>query len=354
MYGTIGFLCVLGLAYLLEWSNRAYRSAEEIAEHLRLPVLGHIPITPGDASTRKAKQALDSKLSPVLCSYFRNKSVHSEAYRAIRTALFFSNQGHGQQVLQVTSAVPADGKTTIASNIAISMAQMGKTVLLIDADMRRPQIGKLFGIDESEGELGLSWLLEQVSATGEVPADLTSQAIQQTEVANLSVMAAGDRPDNPAELLASARFDHVLDSLRQQYDIIIVDTPPLLAVTDPSNVAPRVDGVLLVIRLRKDARPLAAQASRMLETLDAKVIGVVINGVGSREAGEYGKYIRRDGYANSGRYYQYGYGYTYGYSYGGSKYGEYYSSRRNKGSGEPKKITAAAGIEPPESPERPA
>ena len=117
---------------------------------------------------------------------------------------------------------------------------------------------------------------------------------------------------------------------------------------------PRVDGVLLVIRLRKDARPLAAQASRMLETLDAKVIGVVINGVGSREAGEYGKYIRRDGYMNSGRYYQYGYGYTYGYSYGGSKYGDYYSSRRSRGSGEQKKITAAAGIEPPESPERPA
>ena len=100
-------------------------------------------------------------------------------------------------------------------------------------------------------------------------------------------------------------------------------------MTDPSNIAPRVDGVLLVIRLRKDARPLAAQASRMLETLDAKVIGVVINGVGSREAGEYGKYVRRDGYMNNGRYYQYGYGYTYGYSYGGDRYGsDYYTSAR--------------------------
>ena len=265
MGGTVGFLFVLGLAYLIEWANRAYRSAEEIAQHLKLPVLGHIPITPGDSSTRRAKQALDSKLSPVLCSYFRNKSVHSEAYRAIRTALFFSNQGRGQQVLQVTSAVPADGKTTIASNIAISMAQMGKKVLLVDADMRRPQVNKLFGIDEDEQEAGLSWLLQQVTGDREVPSEMLDQAIVETEVANLSLIWAGERPDNPAELLASSRFDHVVDALRDRFDIVIIDSPPLLVVTDPSNIAPRVDGVLLVIRLRKDARPLAAQASRMLE-----------------------------------------------------------------------------------------
>jgi capsular exopolysaccharide synthesis family protein len=327
--GSCGFSIMLALAYLFEWANQAYRSAEEVAQHLKLPVLGHVPITTADRETRKAKHNRNSKLSPVLCTFFRSKSINSEAYRAIRTALFFSNQGHGQQVLQVTSAVPADGKTTIAANIAISMAQMGKNVLLLDADLRRPQVAKLFGIEAELGK-GLATLLDQMPAKGTVPAEMLKEVIHATEVPNLSLMPAGRRPENPAELLSSDRFDHLMEELRTRFDIIIVDSPPLLAVSDPSNIAPRVDGVLFVIRLRKNARPLAAQAARVLETLESKVIGVIINGIGSREAGEYGKYVRRDGYFNRGRYYKYGYGYTYGYSYGEGEYGEYYREETSK------------------------
>jgi capsular exopolysaccharide synthesis family protein len=231
--------------------------------------------------------------------------------------------------LQVTSAVPADGKTTIAANIAISMAQMGKNVLLLDADLRRPQVAKLFGIEAELGK-GLATLLDQMPAKGTVPAEMLKEVIHATEVPNLSLMPAGRRPENPAELLSSDRFDHLMEELRTRFDIIIVDSPPLLAVSDPSNIAPRVDGVLFVIRLRKNARPLAAQAARVLETLESKVIGVIINGIGSREAGEYGKYVRRDGYFNRGRYYKYGYGYTYGYSYGEGEYGEYYREETSK------------------------
>ena len=216
MGGTIGFLFVLGLAYLIEWANRAYRSAEEIAQHLRLPVLGHIPITPGDSSTRKAKQALDSKLSPVLCSYFRNKSVHSEAYRAIRTALFFSNQGRGQQVLQVTSAVPADGKTTIASNIAISMAQMGKRCCwwMPTCVVRRSVNCSAWMTRMSQVCLGS---LSRCPAVPRCPGRCWTKRFRRTEVDNLCLISAGERPDNPAELLASSRFDQVVDALRERY-----------------------------------------------------------------------------------------------------------------------------------------
>src|SRR5690606_1798677 len=120
------------------------------------------------------------------------------------------------------------------------------------------------------------------------------------------------------------RFDAVLTALRGMYDVIIVDSPPMLAVTDPSTIAPRVDAVLLVVRVRKNVKPLAARAARMLETLEANVIGVVVNGVGSRAARGYGKTADADGYYNRGEAYQYGYGYSYGSNTEG-RYNEYYS-----------------------------
>src|SRR5690606_6617210 len=120
------------------------------------------------------------------------------------------------------------------------------------------------------------------------------------------------------------RFDAVLTALRGMYDVIIVDSPPMLAVTDPSTIAPRVDAVMLVVRVRKNVKPLAARAARMLETLEANVIGVVVNGVGSRAARGYGKTADADGYYNRGEAYQYGYGYSYGSNADG-RYNEYYN-----------------------------
>ncbi|HBJ37220.1 MAG TPA: hypothetical protein DDZ51_21185, partial [Planctomycetaceae bacterium] len=130
------------------------------------------------------------------------------------------------------------------------------------------------------------------------------------------------------------------------FDLVIIDSPPLLAVTDPSTLASRVDGVLLVVRLKKNAKPAAARASRMLETLEANVIGVVVNGVGSRAARAYGKYADADGHQNSGRVYQYGYGYSYGsYSYG--QYDAYYNDKeelRKAAEKTPKKPTKKIGV----------
>lgn len=328
MGGFIGFLVAAGLAYLIDVSDKSYHSAEQIAEHLKLPVIGHVPSVTVD---KKTVRESDSGLDPCLVTYFKSRSKNSEAFKAIRTALYFSNQGGDQKILQVTSAVPSDGKSTVAANCAIAIAQSGKSVLLIDSDMRRPRVHKLFGI---KPEKGLAWILENIPR-GASPADaheLMGEAIFESEVPNLSVMGAGTRPDNPSELLSSSQFDCLLAAAREKFDIVIVDSPPLLAVTDPSNVAPRVDGVILVVRVRKNVKPLAAQAARMLETLEANVLGVVVNGVGSREARGYGKYGAVDGYYNRGSYYKYGYGYSYGYSYNyGNKYNEYYEEGSKKG-----------------------
>lgn len=324
MGGLLGLMLAGGLAYLRELSDKSYRSAEQVAEHLRMPVIGHVPTV--KAETKLAAK-MGSGIDPFLVSYFRPKSSSSEAFKAIRTAIYFSNRSGDFKVIQVTSPTPGDGKSTIAANLAITMAQSGKSVLLMDTDLRRPRVQKLFGI---KNERGLAWLLDQLpkSASAAEVRDLVGEVANDTEIDNLTVIGAGTRPDNPSELLSSGRFDSLLAALRGLFDVIIVDSPPMLAVTDPSTVASRVDAVLLVVRIRKNVKPLAARAARMLETLEANVLGVVVNGIGSRDAKGYGQYADTDGYYNRGQYYQYGYGYTYGNTYGG-KYNEYYSSEND-------------------------
>ena len=205
-------------------------------------------------------------LDPILYAHHHPKSVEAESYRGVRTALYFNVHGKGHKVVQVTSPNSGVGKSTMAANLAISIAQSKKKVLLVDADMRRPSIHKLFGISS---EVGLSSVIvEEVE-----PKD----AIQATSIPGLSILPCGPIPPNPAELLTAPRFEELLGHLREQYDFVIVDTPPLLAVTDPSVVAHKVDGVFLNIRFTKNARPDAERAKEILHSLKAKVIGVVIN-----------------------------------------------------------------------------
>lgn len=326
MGGFLGLMLAGGLAYVRELSDKSYRSAEQVAEHLGMPVIGHVPVVKPE---KKLAAEVANGYDPHLVSFYRPKSSSSEAFKAIRTAVYFSNRSGDYKVIQITSPTPGDGKSTVAANLAITMAQSGKSVLLIDTDLRRPRVQKLFGIEQ---EQGLAWLLDQLPKmpTREQVKERLGEVITESDVDNLSVIGAGARPDNPSELLSSSRFDATINTLRGLFDIVIIDSPPLLAVTDPSTVASRVDAVMLVVRIRKIVKPLAARASRMLETLEANVVGTIINGVGSREAKGYGKYADTDGYYNRGRYYQYGYGYSYGsYDYG--KYKEYYADDKKKG-----------------------
>ncbi len=288
--GALGLLFVVILAYLLESNDKSFRSPEDIRDELGLSVVGHVPVIANKTI------ATGSTAAAGLCTVHLPKGQSSEAFRLVRTALFFGARSGNLKVVQVTSPDQGDGKSTVSANLAVAVAQSGRRTLLIDADMRRPTVHRLFGLSN---DLGVANVIGEHLE----PAD----AIHESEIPNLSVMVCGPRPHNPAELLASQQFEDFLGWARDNYDFVIVDTPPLLAVSDPGNVASRVDGVLLTLRLGKRARAKGTEARDILERVGAKILGVVINGVNAR--GEYGY---QSGYrytaASTARY---GYGETY-------------------------------------------
>jgi polysaccharide biosynthesis transport protein len=295
--GFGGLLMGLCLAYLAEMSDKSFRTPAEIRRRLGLPVVGHIPFFLPDEKAQKQIAAGEPGVDPMLCTHYASNSVSAEAYRSVRTAIYFNTQGVGHQVIQITSPNMADGKSTLAANLAISIAQSGKKTILIDADCRRPRVHKILNVSN---ETGLASVIAGQS-------DLAT-AIRPTAIPNLAVLPCGPRPANPAELLTSPRFKELLDIIRAQYDYVLLDTPPLLVVTDPCVVAPRVDGVLLAIRVTKNGRPFAERAKEILTSLGAHVLGVVVNGLGGNAGGRYG-------YGYDSYNYGYGYGYTYRYSY---------------------------------------
>jgi capsular exopolysaccharide synthesis family protein len=292
MYGgVIGLFVGLAFAGLAELSDKSFRSPAEIRARLGAPVIGHVPTIRPDPRTVLPDLALD----PSLVTAVRPKSVEAEAYRGVRTALAFSlrsklkldDDAHPHLVIQVTSPNPGDGKSTLAANLAVSLAQGGHRVALVDADMRKPRVDRLFRLKDGEKAVGLSAVIAGT-------ADLAAAAVR-TPIEGLTVVPCGVRPPNPAELLTSGRFQAVVDRLRDEYEFVILDTPPLLAVSDPAVVAPRTDGVVMVFRMTKSVRPAAERAREQLTQLGANLIGVVVNGSDR---------------ANDG----YGYGYGYGYA----------------------------------------
>lgn len=261
--GVIGVVFGLGLAYLAEMTDKSFRSPEDIRKRLGLPVIGHIP----PFANRPALPEAD--LDQTIAAYHFPKTLEAESYRGVRTSLYFSAQSQGHKVIQVTSPNAADGKSTLAANLAVSVARSGKRVVLLDADFRKPRVHHLFKL--GTGEAGLAQVI-----AGEAEVDVAM--VSCPAVPGLWLMPCGPRPSTPAELLTSPRFQQVLEQLRDRFDLVLVDTPPLLAVSDPSVVAPRVDGVILTIRVVKNGRPAAERAKELLTSLGARVLGVVVNG----------------------------------------------------------------------------
>lgn len=314
---VLGVVVGFGIAYLIDLADKSFRSPEEIRRQLGLPVIGHIPVI--ESPRKKDRDRTErTGVSPILCTFHQPKSRVSEAYRAVRTSLYFSTQGEGHKVIQVTSPNPGDGKTTLAANLAVSMADSGKRVLLVEADFRRPRVHAHFGLENSVGVSSV------ISGETEIAA-----AIQQTQVKNLWAMPCGPRPHNPSDLLTSPQFKELIDTVREQHDFVIIDTPPVLAVTDASVVAPRVDAVLLVVRLTKHTREAATRATEMLGSLGARILGVIVNGIGKSSNYGYGSY-RYGGYRYGGGRYNYRYaGYSYGYGGSEGGGGAYYSDEES-------------------------
>lgn len=299
---VLGTLLGFGIAYLVDLADKTFRSPHEIIRTLNLALIGHIPVIRGS----KAKG--DSGLHPVLCTFHKPKSQTAEAFRAVRTAIYFSTQGQKNQVIQVTSPTPGDGKSTLATNLAITIAQSGKRVLLVDGDMRRPSLHKLFKADDKPGFSDV--LVEQATI---------SEAIRETEIEGLHLLPCGVKPLQPSELLTSHRLPEVIAEFRERYDMVIIDTPPVLVVTDPCPIAANVDGVICAMRIKKNVRVSAERMVDILRSVNANIIGVVVNGVGAQGtySSQYSYGAYQSGYSNYG-----------GYGYGGYGYGRYGQNER--------------------------
>ena len=292
-----GLACGIGLAFVLESLDTTVRNMAEVNAISMLPGLGTIPLqVSSNGHSRKRLTTIagdDGKSGPLnLITYMRPKSEAAEAYRALRTSILLSSFGAPPKVILVTSALPQEGKTTISANSALVLAQRGSRVLLLDADLRRPGLQRLFGI-EPRG--GLSTLISGVDKLENVVAPFP-------EVPNLWILPAGPIPPQPAELLGSTLMKEYIARWRDEFDHVIIDTPPCLSVTDAVVLSPEADRVILVARAGRTTKPALRHACDVLLQANAKVMGIVLNALDLRSG---------DGYY---------------YSYGGL-YSQYYDER---------------------------
>jgi succinoglycan biosynthesis transport protein ExoP len=289
----LGAFVGLGLGYLVEVADRSFRKPEEIIREFGVPILGHIPYMQ-EQKLRKIPKG--TTMDRTVISLHQPRSRPAEAYRSVRTAVCFSALGSKHRVIQVTSPAAGDGKSTLTMNFAISLAQSGKRTVIVESDFRRPKVHKLTGVDNSIGVVDV--------LRGD--AELTD-AIHETELEGFFVMPCGSRPKNPSELITRPEYQQMLEALREKFEYVIIDTPPVLVVTDPCSVAPRVDGVLLCVRLSRHTREFGRRALEQLRDVGANMTGIVINGVEETDAYGYGSYSYSDY-----RYQYKDYSYTYG------------------------------------------
>jgi capsular exopolysaccharide synthesis family protein len=290
----VGLLLGVGLSFLLTQLDRVIRTVDD-AEMLGFSVLGVIPKIDVAGSSlgpsygrRKRRNAPELVTNRDLVVHTHPKSSVAECCRTIRTNLMFMSADRPQRALVLTSASPREGKTTVTLSLAISLAQSGKRVLLVDTDLRKPRVHK--ALDRSNAK-GVTTIL--------VGAHTVKEAVQTTDIPGVDLLASGPIPPNPAELLHTAQFRDLVAELRTRYDMVLFDSPPLAAVTDAAIIAPQVDGVLIIIHGQKTTREAARSALRQLRDVSANVTGGILNDVdlSSRQYG-YGSYYyyHHDGY----------------------------------------------------------
>lgn len=264
-----GLVLAAGAVLLLEYLDDTVKNPEDVQQIMNLPALGNIAHI---SSIRKPEDALITFKHP--------RSPTAEDYRSLRTNLRYAGIENPGGALLVTSANPGEGKTTTAANLAIAIAQSGKRVILVDADMRRPGVNRIFGLPN---EVGLTSLfLDQPLRVEEV--------LQPTQVPGLSILTSGEQPPNPAEMLESRRMTEILQTLRQQSDMVIIDSPPAMVVADANILASRCSGAVLVIDSGRTRTEGARKVTEMLHRSQVKLLGVVLNRMGGRGRGYYNNY----------------------------------------------------------------
>jgi succinoglycan biosynthesis transport protein ExoP len=293
----VGMVGGIGLAILREYMDNTVKTPDDIETLSRLPSLAVVPAfqdSEGDAPKRRSlSDSLKTGHSRhvELVAQHLPKSQMSEAFRALRTALLLSQAGHPPQVILVTSALPREGKTTAAANLAVTLAQLGDRTLLIDADLRKPGVGRLLNLNGNK-YAGLSSYLAGVSSL-----DLVT--VQHPAIPNLSAIPTGPLPPNPADLLSSHRFAEAIAELRTKFKFIVIDTPPVMAATDAVILSVKVDGVVMVVRSGETPKEAFTRTRDLLMSVNCRLLGVVLNAVDSSAPDYYYSY----------RYYPYSYGY---------------------------------------------
>lgn len=264
----------VAVAFGLEYLDNRIKTPQEVKAHLGVPFLGMVPSVGKDE-----KSSGDPLLSRAVPANF------AEAFKSIRTNVLFSSAEDGMRSIVVTSSGPGEGKSIVSSNIAVALAQAGQRVLLIDGDMRRPRVHEIFGIEQ---EPGLSNVLTDVSK----PADAIRRC---PTVHGLWLLSSGHIPPNPAELLGSHRFRDFMGSLETHFDWVVIDSPPVLVVTDSSIVGNQASGVVFVVGSDKTSRQAARAAVEQLDAANARIIGSVLNRVNlARHQYYYSAYYRKE------------------------------------------------------------
>lgn len=265
----IGLFGGVGLAFFAEYLDNTIKTPEDVEKRIFMPSLGLVPLY----NTR------ETTLPVEFISHSDSKSQLSEAYSSLRTFLLFSTAGKPPKVMMVTSARREEGKTTTAINTAISLTKSNAKVVIIDADMRRPRLHKTFKVGNTTG---LSSFL-----SGNV--EFGDGLIKPTDIPGLETITSGPLPPNPAELLSSYRLRDLIGGLYPLYNFIIFDTPPILGLADAVITSTQTDGVIMVVRSGQTPKEAAQQAKRILESVNAKVLGVVLNAI-NESSMKYGYY----------------------------------------------------------------
>lgn len=297
---VVGLAMGVGMAFFQDYLDDSIKSTVELSRLVNLPSLGVIPklgslgrrgygyykLAYGKTETSSLPQVNPSSNAIEIIAHEAPMSVLSEAYRSIRTSLMLSSADHAPRTILVTSAVPSEGKTVTAVNTAISLSQLGGRVVIVDADMRKPRIHAILKVPNS---IGLSALL-----TGAAPIE---DVVQITTVPNLFVIPCGVIPPNPSELLVSRTFQQMLAALSQQFDYVVIDSPPVNLVSDARILGSMVDRIVLVVRALSTSRHQVQQAVDHLSGSRNNIAGIVLNDLDAKRGSYYsGQYY-------SGRYY---------------------------------------------------
>jgi len=293
----VGLVGGIGLALLREYLDNTVKTPDDIETLTRLPSLAVVPAFGDDGSHKRRIRFLGGASANghekriELVAQHLPKSQMSEAFRALRTALLLSQPDHPPQVILVTSALPREGKTTAAANLAVTLAQLGDKTVLVDADLRKPGVGRLLNLGSGK-YAGLSSYLAGVSTL-----DLVT--VPHPAIPNLAAIPTGPLPPNPADLLSSHKLADAIVELRTKYKFVVIDSPPIMAATDAVILSVQADGVLLVVRSGETPKEAFTRTCDLLTSVKSRMLGVVLNAVDATAPDYYYSY----------RYYPYSYGY---------------------------------------------